>query len=133
MSFLDNLENSLKALEGREEGEDLHQKHLRREAEAKRARAAAPHAERLRSAPYTQELLKQATRAGHALRAKVNLAWIDSTLRLQARDRKLELRPTPDGVVAIFTADDREICSRPVDLEGDPAALVREWLGDLLP
>jgi hypothetical protein len=131
MSFLDNLENNLKALEGREEGDGARQQHLRREAEAQQARAAAPYAQRLRSGPYTQELLKQATRTGHALRTKVNLAWIDSTLRLQVRDRKLELRPTPDCVLAVFMEDNREIGSRPVDLDGDPAVLIREWLGDL--
>src|SRR5512133_1618923 len=133
MSFLDNLENNLKALEGREEAEDPAQRNRRREAEAQQARAASPFAERLQSGPYTAELLKQATRAGHALRTKVNLAWLGTTLRLQARERKLELRPTPAGVVAVFIEDNREARTVPVDLDGDPGPLVREWLGEPLP
>ena len=128
MSFLDNLENNLKALESREERGST-EPPGRREAERQRALAAAPYAERLRSGPYTAGLLGAAARAGHARRTKVHLAWLDTTLRLEARDRKLELRPTPAGVVAVFLEEDREVRTLPVDLDGDPEALVREWLG----
>jgi len=128
MSFLDNLENNLKTLESQDSGAELEQQR-QREAQRRQAVAAAPYAEQLKSSPYTAELLKHATRAGYKLRTKVHLAWIGSTLRLEARDRKLELRPTPEGVVAAFLEDNRELRTLPIDLDGNPEALVSEWLG----
>ena len=127
MSFLDNLENNLKSLESREEGADA-ESAKQRDARRQKALAAAPWAERLKSDPYTAELLKQATRAGYQARTKVHLAWLGTTLRLEARERRLELRPTPEGVVAAFLENGQEIRTQPVDLKGDPATLVREWL-----
>ena len=75
------------------------------------------------------ELLRQAARIGHSMRTKVHIAWLGPALRLEARDRRLELRPTPEGVVAVETGNGGEIRSRPVDLQGNPEALLREWLG----
>ena len=127
MSFLDNLENNLKNLESRDEapqGANLRERDARR----RQALAAAPHAERLKASPYTAELLKQATRAGHQARTKVHLAWLGTTLRLEARERRLELRPTPDGIVAVFLEGGREVRTQPVDLDSNPEVLVREWL-----
>lgn len=132
MSFLDNLENNLKALESREESSaNREQEARRREAERREAVAAAPWAERLRTGPYAAALLTQAVRAGHAVRIKVQPAWIDTTLRLEARNRRLELRPGAEGVTAVFLEDGRPVRSKPVDLDGDAAALAQEWLGGL--
>jgi hypothetical protein len=95
MGFLDNLENSLKNLETQEETvENAERLQARRETERARARAAAPWAARLKNAPYTAELLRQVTRIGFSQRTKVNMTWLDGTLRLDARDKRLELRPT---------------------------------------
>ena len=127
MSFLDNLENSLKSLESRDE-RDTGREKARREAEGNAARAAAPHAEQLRNSPFTTKLLEHATRVGFAKRIKVHIAWLDTTLRLEARDKKLDLRPTPDGILGVFIANGEEVRSQPVDLSGDPEKLVREWL-----
>jgi hypothetical protein len=130
MSFLDNLENNLKALEGREEASDgREQASLRREADRRDALAAAPHAERLKSGAFTAELLSAATLAGHSMRTKVHFTWLGTTLRLEARNRRLELRPTADGVTAVFLEGGEEIRTTPADLDGSPAALVRELLG----
>jgi hypothetical protein len=126
MSFLDNLENDLKALESREEGNFDQDK--RREADRVRAIAAAPWAERLKKEPYAQALMQTATLAGRARRCKVNLAWIDTSLRLEARDFRLELRPTPKGIVAVFLKLNQEMKSEPVDLTGDPAKLTDDWM-----
>jgi hypothetical protein len=41
----------------------------------------------------------------------------------------LELRPGANGVTAHFIENGDEVRSIPVDLEGDPEALAREWLG----
>lgn len=129
MSFLDNLENNLKAAEGRDAIDDLGQEAKRREIERQQALQAAPFIERLKSGPYTDQLFTEAARAGHSVRTKVEIAWFGTTLRLQARERKLELRPTPEGVIAVFLEDSKEVRSMPVDLDRNPAPLVHELLG----
>ena len=126
MSFLDNLENNLKALESREQG-GLDQ-NRRREAERERALAAAPWAERLKSSTWTSGLMQQATIAGRQRRIKVNLLWIGTTLRLEARNHRLELRPEPEGISAVFLRDNEENRREPVDLNSDPQSLVAAWM-----
>ena len=129
VSFLDNLESNLKALEGREEGgldEDR-----RRDRDRKRSLAVAPWAEQLKSGPYVPALMRQATIAGHQRRMKVNLIWIGTTLRLEARGHRLELRPTPDGVVGVFLLSGEEIREEKVDLAGDPQKLINPWMAAL--
>ena len=130
MSFLDNLENNLKSLESSEQGKDDAERQRRaRDRERERVRAAAPFAEELRNSPFTADLLKHATRIGHGMRLKVHIAWLGSTLRLEARECRLELRPTPEGIVAVYLdAHNRETGSGPVDLAGNPETLVRDWL-----
>ena len=129
MSFLDNLENNLKSLESHEEGQDDRARQQRaRQNERAQAQAAAPHAEELKKGPYTAELLRQSTRIGHALRTKVQIAWIGSTLRLEARERRLELRPTATGVIAVYLENNQEQRSEPVDLRANPEDLLRPWL-----
>ncbi len=59
----------------------------RRVAERESARAAAPYAEALRSGSFTKELLDHATRIGHGMRIKIHIAWLGTTLRLEARHR----------------------------------------------
>jgi len=127
MSFLDNLENNLKSLESREEKDPA--EYERREQKRNFVRAAAPWAAKLKAAPFTQALFEQATIAGHRLRTKVYMSWFDDVLALQARDRKLELRPTPDGITAAFVEADRAEHLQPLDLNSDPAALIQQWLG----
>jgi hypothetical protein len=99
MSFLDNLENSLKSLESQDErgSNDRNQ----RDAERKAAMAAAP---------------------------KVYIAWIGTTLKLEARERKLELKPTPTGILALFIEPGKDTREQRLDLTGNPEELVREWL-----
>src|SRR5947207_7810373 len=130
MSFLDNLENNLKSLESSEQRKDEAERQRRsRDHERERERAAAPFAEELKQSPFTAELLKHAARIGHGMRVKVHVAWLGSTLRLEARERRLELRPTPEGIVAVhLDANNLETASAPVDLAGNPETLVRDWL-----
>jgi hypothetical protein len=128
MSFLDSLESNLKSLESSEEGkEDKGRQQRARENERARVHAVAPFAEVLKKSPYTAELLKQAARIGHSLRLKVHIAWLGTTLRLEVRERRLELRPTPDGVIAVHLEGNREIRSHRLDLEGNAEQLVRDW------
>jgi hypothetical protein len=129
MSFLDNLENSLKTLETSEEAaEGKLREHDRRQIERARTLAAAPWAEKLKNGAFTALLLKQATAAGFQLRAKVYISWIGSNLRLEARGRKLELQPTSQGVIAAFSGEGMEPQSQPVNLDGDPESLVKLFL-----
>jgi hypothetical protein len=129
MSFLDNLENNLKALESRDEG-GLDQ-NRRRDRDRELALAVAPWAERLKREPFAQTLMQQATLAGRPRRTKVNLMWIDTTLRLEARGHRLELRPGRDGIVAVFLHGSEELGHEPVDLAADPQKLVAKWMAIL--
>ena len=129
MSFLDNLENNLKSLESQEEGKESAERAQRaRETRKANEQAAAPWAEELKKGPFTAELLKQAARVGFSLRMKVHVAWLGTTLRLEARERRLELRPAADGVVAAYLENGVETRSEPLDLKSDAAELVRRWL-----
>jgi hypothetical protein len=58
----------------------------------------------------------------------VRPAWLGTTLRLEARDRKLELQPTAEGVVAVYMQGGGEVGREPVNLDGDAEAFPRRWL-----
>ena len=134
MSFSDDLESNLKNLESREERGAQNSRDAKlRDSERARTQASAVYAEQLRKGAYAAELLKQATRLGYAMRTKIHLAWLGTTLRLEARGSKLELRPTPQGVMAAFIEHNAEVRSLPVDLAGDAESLAREWLASLPP
>jgi hypothetical protein len=93
MSFLDNLENNLKAMESLEASGLDDRK--RRELERERSIASAPWAERLKKSPYVGKLMRDLTRAGFPRRMKMNFVWIGRALRIEAVDQRLELQPTP--------------------------------------
>jgi hypothetical protein len=134
MSFSDNLENSLKNLESHDE-RDTGGARTQQQRQAHRANvlAAAPWAEKLRNGAYTPGLMTHATRIGHGLRTKVNIVWLGSTLRFQAREHRLELRPTPDGVMAHFFEGEKEVKQEKVDLAANPQKLAKEWLDTVGP
>jgi len=127
MGFLDNLESSLKSLEDSEERDP--REHVRRQEERTRAVAVGPWAERLKDGAYTQKLFEQAALAGHRLRTKIYMAWFEDVLRLEAKQRRLELRPTAEGIVAALIEVDGTTKTQAVDLTGEPSELLREWLG----
>ena len=126
MGFLDNLENSLKSLESVEERDRTEEK--RREAERERRLAAAPWAERLKSSQYVKDLFEKAALTGHRLRTKIYMAWLGDALRLEAKERRLELRPTANGIEAEFAEPNGDSRKKSVDLEGDPQELLDDWL-----
>ena len=105
MSFSDNLENNLKNLESHDELDAAGgaRSQQRRQAHRATVLATAPQAEKLRNGKFTAGLLTHVTRIGHGLRTKVNIIWLGNTLRLQAREHRLELHATPDGVMAHFS------------------------------
>lgn len=131
MSFLDNLENNLKALESRDEKdpEKLKRDQERRHSERSAALARAPHASALKNSAFTSKLLTECRAVGRGQRVLVQFAWIGEKLRLDAGLKRMELSPTEHGIEAAFFLDGAESRKAPVDLEnGDPSALARQWL-----
>ncbi len=126
MSFLDNLENNLKALESREQGGLEDQRS--RDADRSRAKAAAPWAEKLKRDTWTQSLMQQSTRAGFQRRIKVNLIWIDTTLRLEALDQRLEFRPEPNGIMVVALNEGNAVSAGLIDMTEDPQTLIAPWI-----
>ena len=129
MSFLDNLESNLKSLESNEErGADVQRDARIRASDKAKALASAPFADALKTGVFTHDLLAHATRIGFSQRTKVQPTWLGTTLRLQAKDRRLELRPTPEGVLAYFFEDDEETGTELLDLNGSAEELAKRWL-----
>jgi hypothetical protein len=129
MSYLDNLENNLKALESREERTPASRK--RPEAERNRARATQPFAEQLRNGDFTKKLLDRVVHLAHGVRTKVYISWSGNSLRLDARERRLELQPTPEGVFAVFSSGYNVTARNKIDLSGDPEQLAKEFLNSI--
>jgi len=131
MSFLDNLENNLKALENQEQKdpEKIQRDRERREAERNAALLRAPQVDALKNSAFTQELLTHCRTIGHGQRVLVRFTWIGESLRLDAKSKRLELTPAADGVTAVFSVDGVERERAAVDLQSDDAAaLARRWL-----
>jgi hypothetical protein len=137
MSFLDNLENNLKALEGRDENdpEKAKRDQQRREAERKAAKLRAPHADTLKHSPFTSELMTQCRTIGHGMRVLAQFTWIGDNLRLDAKAKgkakRMELIPTAEGIISVLSLDGKETGRAKVDPNADdPAALARRWLAE---
>lgn len=131
MGFLDNLENDLKALESREERdpEKVRRDQERREAERTAALLRAPHAEALRTSPFTSDLLTQCRTIGHAQRVLVQFTWLGESLRMDAKAKRLELTPTAEGITASLSVNGEETERFAVDPQrDDAAALAKRWL-----
>jgi hypothetical protein len=133
MSYLDNLENNLKALENQEERdpEKLKRERERREADRTAALARAPHADALKNSPFTLELLTQCRAIGHVQRVLVQFTWLGETLRLDAKAKRMLLSPTAEGITAVFSVNGEETGRVTVDPQVDnAAALAKHWLED---
>ena len=131
MSYLDNLENNLKALENREERdpEKVKREQERREADRTAALLRAPHADALKHSPFTLELLTQCRAIGHGQCVLVQFTWLGETLRLDAKTKRMELSPTAEGITAVFSLNGDETGRTMVDPQvDDAAALARRWL-----
>ena len=131
MSYLDNLENNLKALENQEERDPqkVKREQERREAERTAALLRAPHAEALKNSPFTLELLTQCRAIGHQQRVLVQFTWLGETLRLDAKEKRMLLAPTSEGIAAVFSVNGDEMGRATIDPQVDDAgALARRWL-----
>ena len=131
MSFLDNLENNLNALERQDEKdpEKVRRDQERREADRTAALLRAPHAEALKDSAFTSELLTHCRTIGHAQRVLVQFTWIGENLRLDAKTKRMELTPTAQGIIAVSSQDGVELWQMAVNPETDDAnALAQRWL-----
>ena len=115
MSFLDNLENNLKALENQEERDPqkVKREQERREADRTAALMRAPHLEALKTSPFTLELLTQCRAIGRGQRLLVQFTWLGETLRLDAKAKRMELVPTAEGITAVFSLNGDETDGQP--------------------
>jgi hypothetical protein len=132
MGFLDNLENDLKALENREEKdpETVKRDRERREAERNAALLRAPYVDALKNSAFTSELLTQCRMIGRGQRVLVQFTWIGENLRLDAKPKRMELTPTAEGIVAVFSEGGVEAGRVRVDPQkDDPSELAGKWLG----
>ena len=127
MSFLDNLESTLKNLERANES-DTRADQQRRQSDRARALAAAPYADELKNGPFANEFLTHAVRIGHGSRTRITPLWMGNVLRVDAKEKRLELRPTSDGVLAVFMEGGEEKSSEILDLKSDPEQLASRWL-----
>jgi hypothetical protein len=133
MSFLDNLENNLKALESQEEKdpEKVARDRERRESERNAALLRAPFVEALKSSPFTDTLLTECRAVGREQRVLVQFLWIGENLRLNAKNKRMELMPSPEGIIAVQSVDGLETGRTTIDPQkDDPAALARNWLSN---
>ena len=131
MSFLDNLESNLKALESREEKdpETIKRDRERRDAERNAALLRAPHVEALKNSTFTSELLAQCRTIGRGQRLLVQFTWIGENLRLDAKTKRMELIPAAEGITAVFSVGGAETGRVAVDPDADDAAgLAQRWL-----
>jgi hypothetical protein len=121
MDFLDNLE---------QQQERDPNAAARQIEERRRASEIAPWADALKNSPYVQSLFEKSAVAGHRLRSKIYIAWLENTLRLESKGRWCQIRPTPSGIQCEFVAPDGSNVTEPLDLSSDPNLLLAHWLGE---
>ncbi|MBY0508330.1 MAG: hypothetical protein K2X03_30740 [Bryobacteraceae bacterium] len=132
MSYLDSLENNLKALENQAERDpaEVRRKQEARANERAAAVAAEPFVKQLREGEFTRSLLGHCATLGYGLRLKVRPLWLGNVLRLEARDKQLDLEPSADGIHLVFREAGEVIGREPLDDRLDAAEpLAKRWLG----
>ena len=102
----------------------------RREQDRNAALLRAPYVDALKKSVFTSDLLTHCRTIGHGQRVLVQFLWIGETLRLNAKNKRMELSPSPEGIVAVMSVDGTETSRATVDTEkDDPQALASHWLG----
>jgi hypothetical protein len=85
--------------------------------------------EALKNSPFTSELLTQCRAIGRGQRVLVQFTWLGETLRLDAKEKRLELAPTAEGITAVISLNGEEVGRAIVDPQvDDAAAIARRWL-----
>ena len=131
MSYLDSLENNLKALENLEERDptEVRRRQEARAADRAAAVAAEPYVKELREGEFTRTLLGHCAVIGYSLRTKIRPLWLGNVLRLEAREKQMDFEPSADGVQAVFREGGQVIGREAVDLTQPSEPLAKRWLG----
>ena len=131
MSYLDSLENNLKALENLEERDptEVRRRQEARAADRAAAVAAEPYVKELREGEFTRTLLGHCAVIGYSLRTKIRPLWLGNVLRLEAREKQMDFEPSADGVQAVFREGGQVIGREAVDLTQLSEPLAKRWLG----
>lgn len=131
MSYLDSLENNLKALENLEERDptEVRRRQEARAADRAAAVAAEPYVKELREGEFTRTLLGHCAVIGYSLRTKIRPLWLGNVLRLEAREKQIDFEPSADGVQAVFREGGQVTGREPVDLTQPSEPLAKRWLG----
>jgi hypothetical protein len=91
----------------------------------------APFVEALKSSPFTDTRLTECRAGGREQRVLVQFLWIGENLRLNAKNKRMELMPSPEGIIAVQSVDGLETGRTTIDPQkDDPAALARNWLSN---
>ena len=131
MSYLDSLENNLKALENLEERDptEVRRRQEARAADRAAAVAAEPYVKELREGDFTRTLLGHCAVIGYTLRTKIRPLWLGNVLRLEARDKQIDFESSADGVQAVFREGGQVTGREAVDLTQPSEPLAKRWLG----
>ena len=131
MSYLDSLENNLKALENQAERDptEVRRRQEARAADRAAAVAAEPYVKELREGQFTRTLLGHCAVIGYSLRTKIRPLWLGNVLRLEARDKQIDFESSADGVQAVFREAGQVIGREAVDLTQPSEPLAKRWLG----
>ena len=126
MSYLDSLENNLKALENLEERDptEVRRRQEARAADRAAAVAAEPYVKELREGEFTRTLLGHCAVIGYSLRTKIRPLWLGNVLRLEAREKQIDFEPSADGVQAVFREGGQVMGREAVDLTQDRKSVV---------
>ena len=131
MSYLDSLENNLKALENQAERDptEVRRRQEARAADRAAAVAAEPFVKELREGEFTRSMLGHCAMIGYSLRTKIRPLWLGNVLRLEARDKQIDFESSAEGVQAVFREGGQVIAREPVDLTQPSLPLAKRWLG----
>lgn len=131
MSYLDSLENNLKALENLEvrDPTEVRRRQEARAADRAAAVAAEPYVKELREGEFTRTLLGHCAVIGYSLRTKIRPLWLGNVLRLEAREKQIDFESSADGVQAVFRESGQVIGREAVDLTQPSEPLAKRWLG----
>ncbi len=131
MSYLDSLENNLKALENQAERDptEVRRRQEARAADRAAAVAAEPYVKELREGQFTRTLLGHCAVIGYSLRTKIRPLWLGNVLRLEARDKQIDFESSADGVQAVFREGGQVMSREAVDLTQPSEPLAKRWLG----
>lgn len=71
-------------------------------------------------------------RTSHQIRSRIQVVWLETALKLEFKEHRLELRATADGILVVSVRNGKEEKVAPADLNANGSELVQDWLKDVL-